>query len=128
QSPVALEVAALQIVEAAAAAADEHQQATAGVVVLAVRAQMLGQAVDALREQRDLDLGLAGVRGTFSELLHQLLLAFLGQRHAVDEASRLVPINRRARACAPRPAASAPPAPRRTRSAARLAGVRESRS
>ena len=33
--------------------------------------------------------GLAGVAGTIAELGDQLLLAFLGQRHAAGEASRV---------------------------------------
>ena len=59
---VALEVVALQVVEQPAALADEHQQAAARVVVLAVLAQVLGELVDARGQQRDLDLGGAGVR------------------------------------------------------------------
>ena len=38
-------------------------------MVLAMGTQMLGELVDALGEQRDLDLGPAGVRGRGAELL-----------------------------------------------------------
>ena len=61
QRAVALEVRALHVVQKAAAATTSIKQATAGVVVLALLAQVLGQVVDALGEQRDLDLGAAGV-------------------------------------------------------------------
>ncbi len=65
---VALEVAALKIVQEPAPAPDEHQQPAARVVVLAVRAQVLGELVDPLGQQRDLDLGLAGVHAVIAEL------------------------------------------------------------
>src|SRR5262249_36917635 len=83
-----LEVAALEVVEKAATSADEHQQAAAGVVVFAVRSQMLGEHVDPLGEQRDLNLGPAGVVGALAELGDQLLLALKCYWHAAGEASR----------------------------------------
>ena len=46
QGAVALEVRALEVVEQAAAAPDELEQAAARVVVLRVRAQVLGELVD----------------------------------------------------------------------------------
>ena len=58
---VAVQVGALEVAQQAAALADEHQQAAARVVVLGVRAQVLGQLVDPLGQERDLDLGGAGV-------------------------------------------------------------------
>src|SRR5580700_11195057 len=61
EGAVALEVAAAQVVEEAAAAADQHQQTAARVVILGLLAQVLGQMVDALGQQRDLDLGGAHV-------------------------------------------------------------------
>ena len=81
QRAVALEVGALEVAEQAAAAADQHQQAAARVVVLAVLAQVLGELVDPLGEQRDLDLGRAGVGVGPAVLADQLLLLVLGQRH-----------------------------------------------
>src|SRR5579875_1881429 len=54
----------------------------ARVVVLAVHAQVLGELVDALGEQGDLNLGAPGVGRTGPELLDQLLLSLRGQGHA----------------------------------------------
>ena len=76
---VALEVGALEVAQQPAALADQHQQAAARVVVLALRAQVLGQLVDPLGEQRDLDLGRAGVGVGAAVLADQLGLLFLGQ-------------------------------------------------
>src|SRR5689334_3427433 len=42
---------------------------------------MLGELVDALGEQRDLDTGVSGVLRTGAELRRDLGLAFLGQGH-----------------------------------------------
>ena len=58
---ITLDVALLQVVQKAATLADHLQQATAGVVVLAVDLEVLGEVADALREQGDLDLGRTGV-------------------------------------------------------------------
>jgi hypothetical protein len=44
-------------------------------VVFALRAQVLGQVVDALGQQRDLDLGVASVRIAATELRGKLALA-----------------------------------------------------
>ena len=41
--------------------ADHHEKAAAGVVVMLVLTQMLGQLVDAGGQDRDLDLGGTGV-------------------------------------------------------------------
>ena len=49
QRAVALEVVLLQVVQQAAALADEHEQPAARVVILLVLAQVLGEIVDALR-------------------------------------------------------------------------------
>ena len=50
-----------QVIEQPGALADHHQQTAPARMVLLVRAQMLSQIRDALREQRDLDLWRAGV-------------------------------------------------------------------
>jgi hypothetical protein len=50
------------------------------VVVLALLAQVLGEVVDALGEQRDLHLGRAGVRLAAAELLGNLALSLAGDR------------------------------------------------
>src|SRR3546814_4048649 len=54
-------VLALEVVQEPAALADQHQQATAGVEVLLVALHVPGPVVDALRQQRDLPLGGAGL-------------------------------------------------------------------
>ena len=61
EGAVALEVVLLKVVQEPATAADEHEQPAAGVMVLLVGAKMLGELVDALGEQRDLDVGVPGV-------------------------------------------------------------------
>ena len=62
-SAVALDVLGHQIVQHLAALTDHLQQAAAGVVVLLVDLQVLGELVDTGSEDGDLDLGGAGVRG-----------------------------------------------------------------
>src|SRR2546422_10409185 len=59
--PVLREIAALQVLQQAAAAADHAQQTALPVVVLGVDPEVLGEAVDALGEQRDLNPAGAGV-------------------------------------------------------------------
>src|SRR4051794_29360305 len=81
QRAVALEIVLLEIVEEATAATDEHQQAAARVVVVLVLAQMLGQVVDAMRQQRHLDLGLAGVVLVLAEPRDDLALFLCSYRH-----------------------------------------------
>ena len=62
QLGVTVGVLALQVVEQAAALADELQQPAARVMILRVRLEMFRQVVDALAEERDLDFRGAGVR------------------------------------------------------------------
>src|SRR5205823_13159331 len=81
QGAIALEVVLLEIRQEAAAPADELQQPAAGIVVVLVRAQMLGQLVDALREHCDLHLRRAGVGLTAAVLLDDLQLCFLREGH-----------------------------------------------
>ena len=54
-------VLALEVIEQATALADQHQQATARVVVLRVGLEMFGEVVDAFAENGDLDFGRSGV-------------------------------------------------------------------
>src|SRR4051812_14686480 len=81
QRAVALEIVSLQVVEEAAASADEHQQAAARVMVVLVLAQVLGQVVDAMRQQRHLDLGLAGVVLVLAEPRDDVALLLCGHAH-----------------------------------------------
>src|SRR5438093_6153122 len=52
------------------------------MVILRVLLEMVGQAVDALGQQRDLHLGRAGVALVGAELLDQTLLLVDSKRHA----------------------------------------------
>jgi hypothetical protein len=54
-------VVTLQVIEELAAAARHLEEAAAAMEVLAVRAQVLGQVIDASGEQRDLDFGRTGI-------------------------------------------------------------------
>src|SRR6516162_7747428 len=56
QLPVALLILLLQIVQQPAPLADHHQQAAAGMEILLVRLEMIGQVLDALGQQRHLNL------------------------------------------------------------------------
>src|SRR3954447_3774117 len=138
---VALEVVLLEVVEEATAAADEHQQAAARMVVVLVLAQMLGQVIDPMREQRHLDLGLAGVVLVLAEPRDDVALFLCGHAHVrwcrVAAVTRSRPPCLAAQAASPptrwsreralrggarsrrRRAASARSAPRRSRSGAR---------
>src|SRR5690348_12816911 len=61
ECPVPLDVVAPEVVEQPAPPADEHEQPALAVEVLLVHPHVLGQVPDAVREERDLDLGRAGV-------------------------------------------------------------------
>src|SRR5439155_1349762 len=61
ECPVPLHVVLPDVVEQPAATADEHEQATTAVVVLLVGLQVLGEVIDAPREERDLYLRRPGV-------------------------------------------------------------------
>src|SRR5689334_23709552 len=61
QTAVAVRVARLQVVEQFAPARDHAQQPTARMMILDVRLEMITEAVDARRQQRDLHLGGTGV-------------------------------------------------------------------
>src|SRR5919198_99991 len=79
ERPIALGVLLLDVLEEAPPLADQHQQAPAGVVVLHVRLEVLGEPVDALGQERDLDLGRPGVALVSLELRDQALLAVDGK-------------------------------------------------
>jgi hypothetical protein len=79
--PIPVHVVTTKVAEEASALADHHQQAPAGVVVLPVLAKVLGQLVDARRQQSDLDGRRAGVALVPRELADDFCLGFLGQRH-----------------------------------------------
>ena len=66
---IAVDVLLGEVVEKASALADHHQKAAAGMVVLLVLTQMLGQGVDPGGEDSDLDLGRTGIAGMGCVLL-----------------------------------------------------------
>src|SRR5690349_173607 len=78
---VALRIFLPQVLEQPSALADEHEQAAPRVVVLLVGLEVVGQAVDPLREERDLNLGRSGVALVHLELLDQALLLVRRQSH-----------------------------------------------
>src|SRR5436190_3922152 len=74
-------VLVLQVIEKGAARRHELQKATAGVIVLHVGLEMVGEGVDAFRQDRDLDLGRAGVAGLGGIGLDDFRFALRGNRH-----------------------------------------------
>ncbi len=58
---IAFDVGALEIVEEAATASDHLEQALLAVMIFRVRAEVTGQVVDVLGENRNLDLCRAGI-------------------------------------------------------------------
>src|SRR5712664_2287404 len=80
---VAFRVLLAQVFEQAPALADQHQETAAGVMVLLVSLEVVGETVDPFGEERDLHLGRAGVALVHLELLDQALLLVRGQPHAV---------------------------------------------
>ena len=82
QSTITVDVLLCQIVQHAAALTDHHQQTTAGVVVVLVGAQVLGQLVDASGQDSDLNLGGTGIAFVSSVLQDNLGLLFL-QNHGI---------------------------------------------
>src|SRR5690554_5269172 len=80
EGPVPLHVLTTQVVEETAALADHQQQAAPAVVVVLVGSKMLGEVVDSLGEQGDLDLGGSGVALVGAEFGNDLRCGF---HHAV---------------------------------------------
>src|SRR6266851_1759503 len=83
QIGVALRVLRLEVVEQPASAADQHQQATARVMIFRVGLEVLGEVVDALAENRNLYFGRTGVRVVCLVGANQFGLAVFGQRHGL---------------------------------------------
>ena len=66
----------MQIIQQTAALADHDQQSPAGAVVFDVFLQVLGQVVDALGQQRDLDVGRTGIPLVQFEIRDHLRFCF----------------------------------------------------
>ena len=75
------DVVLLDIGEKTTTAADEHKQTTTGVEVLLVALHVLGELLDALGEDGNLNLGVTSVDGGVAELSGELGLALLGNSH-----------------------------------------------
>jgi len=82
QRTVSLDVHLHHVVQQPAAAADQQQEPATGVVVVLVSLEVLGEADDALGQQRDLGLGGSGVRVVHAVLGKDRLLLFGGQSHS----------------------------------------------
>ena len=76
---VTAQIRGLQIIEQAAALADHHEQPATRAVILFVALQMLGQMVDALRQQRDLHVRRTRVLVVRLKLFNRLCLCFHNQ-------------------------------------------------
>lgn len=84
KNAVALDVDLAQVRLEATATTDHLEQTTVGVVVVLVVLEVALEAVDACGEQRDLDLGGAGVTFAASELLDDFFLLVGMQRHLLS--------------------------------------------
>jgi hypothetical protein len=59
--PVSVYVGPSQVIQKPAAAADHLEEAAAAVVILPMGSEVIGEVVDPLREQGNLDAGRAGI-------------------------------------------------------------------
>src|SRR6185295_5751474 len=80
---VACVVLLQQVREKATALADELEEAASRMVVLREAAEMLREGLDALRQERDLDLRRAGIAVSHGVLGDGLLLPLGRERHSV---------------------------------------------
>lgn len=80
--PVAVDVFAFEIVEKTSSTSHQLQQTTPRVKVFAVGTEVLGEVLDALAEQRDLNLGGAGVCVTPFELTDDVGFAIGRESHS----------------------------------------------
>src|SRR5579872_904674 len=78
--PVTLRIVRLQVIEQAAALADQHEQTAARGMILHVGLEVLGQIADTLAEDRDLHLGAAGV-GVMGAIAGDNFGFFFGCQH-----------------------------------------------
>jgi hypothetical protein len=80
---VTLIVDALQVVEKRTALAHHRQKPTAGMVILLVGLEVVGEVVDAFREDRNLDFGRTGVTRLGGEFLYESDFALGSHGHSV---------------------------------------------
>ena len=82
QASVALQVALLQVVEQPPPTSDQLEQSATGVMILSMRAEVLGQLVDSTRQKSDLDLGRARVRIASAVPGDDFSFGFFGESHS----------------------------------------------
>ena len=75
--PVTLDVNFLKVVEQTATLTDHLQQTATGMVILLVSLEVLGEVVDALCEQSNLNLGRTGVAFVKGLLCNDFVFEFL---------------------------------------------------
>src|SRR6202043_1185847 len=71
----------LDVIEKRTARSDHFQKPTTRMIVLHVGFEMPGEVVDAFRQDRDLNLGRAGVAGLVGIRLDDVRFTFGGYRH-----------------------------------------------
>src|SRR5256885_1082171 len=81
QLSVALRVPVLEVVKEAAAGPDHLEQAAAGMMILGVRVEMIGQTFYPAAQDGDLDLGRSRIRRVSLVGTDDLSLKILRQRH-----------------------------------------------
>src|SRR5256885_14575778 len=79
--PVSLRSPDPEVLQKAAPLADQHEQPAPRMMILRVLLEVVGQAVDALGQERDLHLGRTGVAVVGAELLDQTFLLVDSKRH-----------------------------------------------
>src|SRR5688572_23970041 len=84
---VAVDVDIGEVAEQTTTLTDEEEQATTRVVVVLVLLQVLGEVLDSLREERDLDLGGSSVTGVGRVLFDDRLLDIGFKCHRWDPLS-----------------------------------------
>ena len=76
QFVVAIDLDALQIIQQAAALADQLEQAAARVIVFLMRLEMIGEFVDALGQERHLNFRRTGIRSVCLVLRNNVQFSF----------------------------------------------------
>lgn len=73
QGPVTLHVLFLEVPKQSPTLSDHHEKTSPAVMILLVDLQMLGEVVDTLSQQRNLNLRRTGVRGVRSIIIYNSL-------------------------------------------------------
>src|SRR5262249_23361675 len=81
QIVIPVDITTLQIFQKTAALTDEFQKPTTRMVVLPVRSEMIGQFIDALCEERNLNFRRTGIRRVCLILRNEIEFSFFCQSH-----------------------------------------------